>query len=190
MTASSKHEENLIWLDMEMTGLSVEENVIIEVAVIVTDSNLNILAESPSYVIFQPEAELSKMDKWNISTHTRSGLIDKVKESNYSVPQVEQEIIAFLKTYSYKGKSPLCGNTIHQDRKFLAKYMPTLEQFLHYRNLDVSSIKELAKRWYPSIATGFTKHNKHEALADIRESINELIYYRNNMFIPAITSSS
>lgn len=183
MPNASKSENNLIWLDMEMTGLSVEENVIIEVAVVITDSDLNIIAQSPSYVINQPDAELNKMDKWNVSTHTKSGLIEKVKVSQYSVGQVETELLLLLKKYTYKCKSPLCGNTIHQDRKFLAKYMPTLEEYMHYRNLDVSSLKELSRRWFPKIASGFVKHNKHEALADIHESINELIYYRNNLLV-------
>ena len=183
MANSQKSDQNLVWLDMEMTGLSVVDNVIIEIAVIITDSHLNILAESPSYVIFQPEEELKKMDKWNVSTHTKSGLIDKVRISTSTEAIIEQEILQLLKKYTYKGKSPLCGNTIHQDRKFLAKYMPLLEDFLHYRNLDVSTLKELGRRWYPNIVAGFTKHNKHEALADIRESINELIYYRENMLI-------
>lgn len=182
---STKSEENLVWLDMEMTGLSVIDNVIIEVAVIITDSNLNILAESPSYVIHQPEEELKKMDKWNVSTHTKSGLIEKVRQSTHSVAEIEQALLTLLKKYIYKGKSPLCGNTIHQDRKFMVKYMPTLEGFLHYRNLDVSTTKELARRWYPKIYSSFVKHNKHEALEDIRESINELIYYRENMLIKA-----
>ena len=186
MANPQRNEQNLVWLDMEMTGLSVVDNVIIEVAVIITDSNLNILAESPSYVVFQPEEELNKMDKWNISTHTKSGLIDKVRAATTTEAEVEKEILQLLKKYTYKGKSPLCGNTIHQDRKFLAKYMPQLEEFLHYRNLDVSTLKELGRRWYPNIVSGFTKHNKHEALADIRESINELIYYRDNMLIKQV----
>ncbi len=183
MANSQKSDQNLVWLDMEMTGLSVVDNVIIEIAVIITDSNLNILAESPSFVVFQAEEELKKMDKWNVSTHTKSGLIDKVRLSTSTEANIEQDILQLIKKYVYKGKSPLCGNTIHQDRKFLAKFMPSLEGFLHYRNLDVSTLKELSKRWHPNIAAGFTKHNKHEALADIKESINELIYYRDNMLI-------
>ncbi len=169
---------------MEMTGLSPEEHSIIEVAVVITDSDLNILAESPSYAVYQPDSELNKMDKWNISTHTKSGLIERVKKSTYSISNVEEELIKLLKKYTYKGKSPLCGNTIHQDRKFLSKYMPTLESYIHYRNLDVSTLKELAKRWYPHIYQSFVKHNKHEALADIHESISELRHYQNQMFIP------
>ncbi|MBP9743392.1 MAG: oligoribonuclease [Burkholderiales bacterium] len=184
MSTSLKHENNLVWLDMEMTGLSVIDNVIIEIAVVITDSNLNILAESASYAIAQPEAELTKMDKWNLATHTRSGLIERVKQSTHTIPIVEQELLGLIKKYIYKGKSPLCGNTIHQDRKFLVKHMPILEGYLHYRNLDVSTIKELAKRWYPHLYGKFAKHNLHEALADIKESINELIFYRENMLIP------
>lgn len=168
---------------MEMTGLSVIDNVIIEAAVVITDSNLNILAESSSFAISQPDSELIKMDKWNRSTHSKSGLIERVKQSAYTVTQVEQELINLIKKYTYKNTSPLCGNTIHQDRKFLSKYMPNLESYLHYRNLDVSTIKELAKRWYPDVYAKFTKHNRHEALADIKESINELIFYRDNLLI-------
>ena len=178
-----KNVDNLIWLDMEMTGLSSVDNVIIEIAVIITDTNLNIIAQSPSYAIKQDVAELDKMDKWNKSTHTKSGLIERVKQSSMTVKNVEHELLALMKKYVYKGMSPLCGNTVHQDRKFLAKYMPLLEDFFHYRNLDVSTIKELAKRWYPNTYKQFVKHNKHEALADIQESINELLYYREHLFI-------
>jgi oligoribonuclease len=178
----TKSTQNLVWLDMEMTGLDVNANVIIEVAVVITDSNLNILAESPSYAIYQPETELSKMDKWNIGTHTKSGLIERVRASNCILAQAEKELLKLIRKYVNKGQAPLCGNSIHQDRKFLAKYMPHLDAFLHYRNLDVSTIKELAKRWYPDVHTKFQKHNKHEALADIHESINELKYYREHIF--------
>lgn len=180
---TTRNENNLVWLDMEMTGLSPTENVIIEVAVVVTDSELNVLAETPSYAIFQPDTELAKMDKWNVSTHTKSGLIERVKQSTHTLSAVEQEILALLKKFTYKGKAPLCGNTIHQDRKFMANYMPILEEYLHYRNLDVSTLKELAKRWHPTIYSSFEKHNKHEALADIHESILELKHYRKYMFI-------
>ncbi|MCE3268650.1 MAG: oligoribonuclease [Burkholderiales bacterium] len=178
-----KQNTNLVWLDLEMTGLSVEKNVIIEVAVVITDSNLNILDETPSYAINQPESELKKMDKWNLGTHTKSGLLTRVRESTHTTAEVEAILLKFVKKYAFKGQSPLCGNTIHQDRKFLVKYMPKLEAYLHYRNLDVSSLKELAKRWYPSIFAAFTKHNKHEALADIHESINELKHYRKNLLV-------
>lgn len=181
---SLKQHNNLIWLDMEMTGLSVEENAIIEVAVVITDSELNILAQSPSYVINQPEYELKKMDKWNVSTHTKSGLLELVRQSTSTVAEIEIKLLKFVKKYTYKGQSPLCGNTIHQDRKFIVKYMPTLEKYLHYRNLDVSTLKELAKRWYPLIHAGFVKHNKHQALVDIHESINELKYYREKLLLP------
>ncbi|MCC2624829.1 MAG: oligoribonuclease [Burkholderiales bacterium] len=181
----TKQTRNLVWLDMEMTGLSVEKNVIIEAAVVITDSDLNILAETPSYVIHQPESELTKMDKWNVGTHTKSGLLEKVRASTSTTEEVEALLLRFIKKYTYKGQSPLCGNTIHQDRKFLVKYMPKLEAYLHYRNLDVSTLKELAKRWYPSIFAAFVKHNKHEALADIHESINELKYYREKLLVPS-----
>ncbi|MCX8514645.1 MAG: oligoribonuclease [Burkholderiales bacterium] len=187
MPNSFKHENNLIWLDMEMTGLSVIENVIIEIAVIVTDNNLNVLFESESYAINQPESELSKMDKWNMSAHTKSGLIERVRQSNYTLDFVEKQLLILLKQYSYKGKSPLCGNTVHQDRKFMSKYMPKLEEFFHYRNLDVSTFKEISRRWYPQIYSKLNKSNKHEALADIRESIQELIFYRENLLVPIAT---
>ncbi|HLX54125.1 MAG TPA: oligoribonuclease, partial [Aquella sp.] len=136
---SKKQNSNLIWLDMEMTGLSVEKNVIIEVAVVITDSDLNILDETPSYVIHQSESELKKMDKWNVGTHTKSGLLEKVRESSNTTAEIEAKLLKFIKKYTYKGQSPLCGNTIHQDRKFLVKYMPKLAEYFHYRNLDVST---------------------------------------------------
>lgn len=180
---TQKNPLNLVWLDMEMTGLSIEDNAVIEVAVVITDGNLNILDESPSYAIFQPEAELKKMDKWNTNTHTKSGLVERVLQSTHTIATVEKELLKLIKKYVNKGQSPLCGNTVHQDRKFMLKYMPTLEQYLHYRNLDISTIKELAKRWYPDAYAGFKKHNKHEALADIHESINELKYYRTKLFV-------
>lgn len=179
-----RQSSHLIWLDMEMTGLSVEENVIIEVAVVITDTNLNILDETPSYAISQPESELKKMDKWNVGTHTRSGLLERVRESTLTTTEVEAKILKFVKKYTFKDQSPLCGNTIHQDRKFIVKYMPKLAEHLHYRNLDVSTLKELAKRWYPAVFAAFVKHNKHEALADIHESINELKYYREKLLVP------
>ena len=180
---SLKHKNNLVWLDMEMTGLDSTQNVILEVAVVITDGNLNILAQTPSYAIFQPDTVLNKMDKWNISTHTKSGLIERVKNSTNTIEQVEIEILELIKKYVEKDKSPLCGNTIYQDRKFVIRFMPKLEEYLHYRNLDVSTLKELAKRWHPTIYDGFKKQNKHEAMADIIESIDELKYYRNKMFI-------
>lgn len=181
---TKKNHENLIWLDMEMTGLSPENNVILEVAVVITDSQLNVLAESPSYAIVQPQTELDKMDKWNVNTHTKSGLLARIANEGVELDFAEKELLKLLKKYIAKGVSPLCGNTIHQDRKFIVRYMPQLEEYLHYRNIDVSTIKELAKRWYPNIAEGFKKHNKHEALADIYESIEELKYYRQHMMLP------
>ncbi|AUR51844.1 oligoribonuclease [Aquella oligotrophica] len=180
-----KNEYNLVWLDMEMTGLDPANNVILEVAVVITDGQLNVLAESESYAIAQPEIELAKMDKWNVSTHTRSGLIERVKSAGIEIALAEKELLKLIKKYTYKNKSPLCGNTIYQDRKFIVKYMPELEAYLHYRNVDVSSIKELARRWYPEILEGFKKHNKHEALADIHESIEELRYYRQKIMLPS-----
>lgn len=180
---TQKKQDNLIWLDMEMTGLSPEYNVILEVAVVITDSQLNVLAESPSYAIIQPKTELDKMDKWNVGTHTRSGLLTRIATDGVELAFAEKEIIKLIKKYVNKGLSPLCGNTIHQDRKFIVRYMPLLEEYLHYRNIDVSTIKELTRRWYPKIAEGFKKHNKHEALADIHESIEELKYYRKNIMI-------
>ncbi len=166
---------------MEMTGLNPSTDLILEVAVVVTDFNLNILTQSPSFVIHQPDNILNQMDKWNTATHTKSGLIDKSKSSIYSLEYVEKELLKLVKPLVKKGQSPLCGNTIHQDRKFLVNYMANFETYLHYRNLDVSTLKELARRWYPDIYNGFKKHNKHEAIADILESIEELKYYRVNM---------
>lgn len=186
-----KNSNNLIWLDMEMTGLDPINNVVLEVAVVVTDSELNVLAESPSYAIIQPDEELAKMDKWNVGTHTRSGLLERLKTNGVELAVAEAEILKLLKKYLNKGQSPLCGNTIHQDRKFIVRYMPKLEEFLHYRNLDVSTIKELCRRWYPEVITGFSKHNKHEALADIHESIAELKYYREKIFLnPEVLAKS
>lgn len=182
---TKQNQNNLVWLDMEMTGLDPNKNVVIEVAVVITDSELNILAESPSYAISQPAEELAKMDKWNVSTHTRSGLLERITTSGIELAEAEKQILKLLKKHVAKGSSPLCGNTIHQDRKFMVLYMPILEDYLHYRNIDVSSIKELARRWNPSIYDGFKKHNKHEALADIHESIEELKYYRQHLWLPS-----
>ncbi len=178
-----KNQDNLVWLDMEMTGLSIVDNVVLEVAVVITDSQLNVIAESPSFAIKQPAEELAKMDKWNVSTHTKSGLLKRIEEFGVELEFAEKEILKLLKKHIAKGCSPLCGNTIHQDRKFIVKFMPQLEDYLHYRNLDVSTIKELARRWYPKVYDGFKKHNKHEALADIYESIEELKYYRANLML-------
>jgi oligoribonuclease len=174
------NEFNLVWVDMEMTGLEPDTDRIIEVAVVVTDMHLNIIAEGPVFAIHQSDETLDKMDAWNKGTHGRSGLIDKVKASTVSEEQAEAELIAFLKQYVPAGKSPMCGNTICQDRRFMVRGMPKLEAFFHYRNLDVSTLKELCKRWKPEIVSGFKKHQKHTALADIIESIEELRYYREH----------
>lgn len=173
-------ELNLVWVDMEMTGLDPDNDRIIEVAVVVTDSELNVLAEGPVFAIHQADEVLDKMDAWNKGTHGRSGLIDRVKASTVSEADAESALIDFLKHFVPAGKSPMCGNTICQDRRFMARGMPKLEAFFHYRNLDVSTLKELCKRWKPEIATGFKKHQKHTALADIIESIEELRYYRTH----------
>ncbi len=171
---------NLIWVDLEMTGLDPEKERIIEVAVVVTDANLNVLAEAPVYAIHQSDAILNGMDAWNKGTHGKSGLIDRVKASNITEAMAEDALIDFLIDYVPKGKSPMCGNTICQDRRFMAKTMPKLEAFFHYRNLDVSTLKELARRWKPELIDGFKKQQKHTALADIMESIDELKYYREH----------
>ncbi|HJV75620.1 MAG TPA: oligoribonuclease [Noviherbaspirillum sp.] len=174
------NEFNLVWIDMEMTGLDPDKDRIIEVAVVVTDSDLNVLAEGPVFAIHQPDEVLDGMDAWNKGTHGRSGLIDRVKASKVSEADAEVALIDFLKHFVPSGKSPMCGNTICQDRRFMVRGMPKLEAFFHYRNLDVSTLKELCKRWKPQIATGFKKHQKHTALADITESIEELRYYREH----------
>ena len=173
-------QNNLIWIDMEMTGLVPETDHIIEVAIVVTDGNLNTIAESPVLVLHQPDAVLDAMDSWNKSTHKKSGLIDKVKASSLADAEVEGRMIEFLKEHVSASTSPMCGNSICQDRRFMARGMPKLEAYFHYRNLDVSTLKELAKRWKPSIMAGMKKHGKHEALADIYESIEELKYYREH----------
>lgn len=174
------NELNLVWVDMEMTGLEPETDRIIEVAIVVTDMHLNVLAEGPVLAIHQSDETLDKMDAWNKGTHGRSGLIDRVKASTVSEEQAEAELIAFMKQWVPNGKSPMCGNTIGQDRRFMVKYMPKLEAFFHYRNVDVSTLKELGKRWKPEMVSGFKKAQKHTALADIMESIEELKYYREN----------
>jgi len=178
------NEFNLVWVDMEMTGLDPDSDRIIEVACVVTDAELNVLAEGPVFAIHQPDEVLDKMDAWNKGTHGRSGLIDRVKASTVSEADAEAALIEFLKRYVPAGKSPMCGNSICQDRRFMVRGMPKLEAFFHYRNLDVSTLKELCRRWKPEIASGFKKHQKHTALADIVESIEELRYYREH-FIKA-----
>ncbi|MGG7054966.1 oligoribonuclease [Nitrosomonas sp. ANs5] len=178
----AQDSNNLIWIDMEMTGLSPDTDRIIEVALVITDAQLNVLAEAPVLVVSQPDSVLDGMDKWNQSTHSKSGLIDKVKTSTLSESEVEAQMLAFLQQYVPAGVSPMCGNSICQDRRFLARSMPQLEAYFHYRNLDVSTLKELAKRWKPEIMAGFNKEGKHEALADIYDSLEELKYYRTHMF--------
>lgn len=176
----SYSEENLIWVDLEMTGLLPEEHKLIEIATIVTDANLNILEEGPVIAISQPQAELDKMDEWCTNTHGASGLTKRVQQSNISVAEAERQTLEFVKRYVPAGKSPMCGNSICQDRRFMYNYMPKLEQYFHYRNLDVSTLKILAKKWKPQILAGFSKKGTHLALDDIRESIEELRYYREH----------
>ena len=171
---------HLIWIDMEMSGLNPDADRVLEVAIVVTDSQLVTVAEAPVKVVHQADEVLDRMDSWNRSTHKKTGLIDKVKAATQGEAEVEAELVAFLAQYLPENTSPMCGNSICQDRRFLARYMPKLEVFFHYRNLDVSTLKELAKRWKPGIMAGLSKHGKHEALADIYESIDELKYYREN----------
>lgn len=171
---------NLVWVDMEMTGLSPDTDRIIEVAVVITDSRLTTLAEAPVLVVHQPDPVLDAMDDWNKSTHSRSGLIAKVRASVLAEKEVEEQMLAFVSQFVPRHASPICGNSICQDRRFLARWMPGLEGHFHYRNLDVSVLKELCKRWKPELMKGVNKQGKHEALADIHESIEELRYYRDN----------
>ncbi len=173
-------DQNLIWIDLEMTGLYPDKDRIIEIAVVVTDANLTQRVEGPVFAVHQSDATLDAMDAWNKGTHGRSGLIDRVKASTIDEDGAVEQTIEFLKRYVPKGVSPMCGNSICQDRRFLANYMPKLEAFFHYRNLDVSTLKELAKRWKPGILGGFKKAQAHTALADIHESIDELVYYREH----------
>jgi oligoribonuclease len=172
---------NLIWIDMEMTGLQPDSDRIIEIALLVTDSELRALAESPVWVIHQPAEVLDAMDSWNRGTHAKTGLIDKVKASSLSEAQAEAQALEFLALHVPPNASPMCGNSICQDRRFLARWMPRLEGYFHYRNLDVSTLKELVRRWKPEAGKGFSKEGKHEALADILESIEELKYYRKTV---------
>lgn len=176
----SNNSSHLIWVDMEMTGLQPDSDRIIELAAVITDAQLNTIAESPVLVVHQSDAVLDGMDAWNKGTHGKSGLIDKVKASVLDEAEAEARMLTFLAAHIPQGVSPMCGNSICQDRRFMARWMPKLEQFFHYRNLDVSTLKELMKRWKPELAKGLTKHGKHEALADIYESIEELKYYREH----------
>jgi oligoribonuclease len=175
-------QNNLIWIDMEMTGLSPDSDRIIELALVVTDAQLTVLAESPEWVIHQPDEVLDAMDSWNKGTHGKSGLIERVRASTLTEAQAEALALEFLKPHAPAGVSPMCGNSICQDRRFLARSMPRLESFFHYRNLDVSTLKELVKRWKPEVAKGFSKEGKHQALADIYDSLEELRYYRRTVF--------
>lgn len=173
-------KNNLIWIDLEMTGLDPERDRIIEIATLVTDSALNILAEGPVLAIWQSEAQLQMMDAWNVRTHGASGLTERVRQSRIKEADAEQQTLAFLQQWVPPGVSPICGNSVAQDRRFLFRYMPQLEAYFHYRYLDVSTLKELARRWKPEILAGFSKRNTHQALDDIRESVAELAYYREH----------
>ncbi|WP_455198933.1 oligoribonuclease [Kaarinaea lacus] len=173
-------DRNLIWIDLEMTGLDTQQDKIIEIATIVTDGELNIIAEGPMLAIHQSDEIMAGMDEWNTRQHGESGLTKRVKESTVNEAEAERQTIAFLEQHVTKGKSPMCGNSICQDRRFLARCMPDLEAYFHYRNLDVSTLKELASRWVPAVARGFTKNSSHLAMDDTRDSINELKYYREH----------
>ena len=175
-----QNDTHLVWIDMEMSGLDPDKDRVLEVAMVITDKHLNTVAESPVLVVHQPDAVLDAMDNWNKGTHGKSGLIDKVKASLLTDGDVEDAMLAFLKKHVPARTSPMCGNSICQDRRFMARWMPKLEAYFHYRNLDVSTFKELAKRWKPTIMEGFKKENRHTALSDILESIEELKYYREH----------
>ncbi len=174
-------DENLIWVDMEMTGLDPDNDAVIEIATIVTDSQLNTLAEGPVIAIYQPDERLDAMDEWNTSHHTRSGLVKRVKASDDDERSASARTLEFLAAYVPEGTSPMCGNSICQDRRFMARHMPELERYFHYRNLDVSTLKILMQRWRPDLSSGFSKDSTHLALDDIRESIEELRYYREHL---------
>ena len=179
----ARSDDNLVWIDLEMTGLYPDTDRIIEIAVVVTDANLGNRTAGPVFAVHQSDTTLDAMDAWNKGTHGRSGLIDRVKASTVDDAQAEAHVIEFLKQYVGNNKSPMCGNSICQDRRFLANYMPKLEAFFHYRNLDVSTLKELAKRWKPDVAASFKKAQAHTALADIQESIDELAHYREHFLV-------
>lgn len=176
---------NLIWIDLEMTGLDPEKRVILEIATIVTDADLRIVAEGPNIAINHPDEVLRTMEDWSMNHHEASGLLDRVRASSYDCSHAERETLEFLSAHCKRGESPLCGNTIWQDRRFIIRHMPDLAEFFHYRNIDVSSIKELAKRWYPSLPL-YRKKKSHLALSDIMESINELKYYRKKVFFKTV----
>ncbi len=178
-----KNNQNLIWIDLEMTGLIPETDHIIEIATLVTDLHLNILAEGPVFAIHQPEERILGMDSWNTKQHNQSGLVTRMRENGVTETYAEQETLKFLQPYLDKGKSPMCGNSICQDRRFLCRYMPELANFFHYRNLDVSTLKELALRWSPTLAAGIKKESKHLAMEDIKDSIAEMVYYREHFIM-------
>ncbi|HVL59242.1 MAG TPA: oligoribonuclease [Burkholderiaceae bacterium] len=180
--AAHQNENHLVWVDMEMSGLRPEVDRILEIAIVITDSELQFVAEGPVLAIHQPEAVLAAMDSWNTATHGRSGLTERVRASHITEASAEHTLLEFVRHYVPEGKSPMCGNSICQDRRFMARYLPALEAWFHYRNLDVSTVKELARRWRPEIARGFAKRSAHTALADIQESIEELRYYRQEFF--------
>ena len=180
----SASETRLIWVDLEMTGLDPQRDRIIEIATLVTDADLNVLAEGPVIALHQDDAQLALMDEWNVRTHTASGLVARVKASQYDDAAAEQATLDFLRQWVPAGVSPICGNSVGQDRRFLFRYMPELERYFHYRYLDVSTLKELARRWKPEILEGFKKKNTHQALDDIRESVAELAYYRTHFIQP------
>ena len=182
-TTLTTSDDNLVWIDLEMTGLFPDKDRIIEIAVVVTDPQLQQRVEGPVFAVHQSDAVLDGMDNWNKGTHGKSGLTDRVRASTTSEAEAQGQVIAFLRQYVPKGKSPMCGNSICQDRRFLANYMPELESFFHYRNLDVSTLKELARRWKPEVLVGFKKAQAHTALADIHESIDELLHYRLHLLV-------
>ena len=174
--------DNLVWIDMEMTGLDPDVDRILELAIIITDSDLNILAEGPVITVFQADSVLNGMDEWNTTHHVESGLVDRVRKEGVPIAEAEETLLAFLEQHVDQGSSPLCGNSVGQDRRFMVKYMPKIDDYLHYRILDVSTIKELARRWRPEIYSGVVKKGEHRALDDVRESIEELKYYREHFF--------
>ena len=179
-TIMAQDPNRLIWIDMEMSGLDPDKDKVLEVAVVITDADLNTVVAAPVFVVHQSDQVLGAMDKWNTDTHGKSGLTDRVKASTLSERDVEDRMVAFLADYVPKGISPMCGNSVHQDRRFMARHLPKLEAFFHYRNLDVSTLKELARRWKPEVLATLTKEGRHEALADIYESIAELKHYREH----------
>jgi oligoribonuclease len=188
--AQAHDKTPLVWIDMEMSGLVPDRDRILEVAMVVTDADLDTIAEAPVFVLHQPESVLEAMDSWNKSTHGKSGLVDKVRASSFTEAQVEARLLEFLKPIVGERQAPLCGNTVHQDRRFMARYMPAFEAYLHYRIVDVSTLKELAKRWRPDVVQAFSKEGKHEALADVYESIEELKHYRDHFLVAEVPEVS